>query len=128
MSYGPDFYKVGDSYVSEIHIARVQFKADGSAVVHTSSDNITTADEHEVEALKDLVGLFTLPDPPAAPAPPPPAPRTSDDPPTPVAVIPPVTPATPAPTPIALVADPVIDDSPAIADATGTSEELEIAI
>ena len=72
------FLKVGDFFVSPGHIVSVQFKADGSAVVHTMSDNMTTADPGEVEDLGYFTGRLGVPQnwpndpPPPAPPPPPP--------------------------------------------------------
>lgn len=52
------FYKVGPgSYVNGDHIERVEFKSDGSAVVHTTTNNNAVTDKDHVAALKDFVGV-----------------------------------------------------------------------
>lgn len=52
-----NFFKVGPgSYVNADLIERVDFKSDGSAVVHRSANNDTVVDKDHVAALKELVG------------------------------------------------------------------------
>ena len=53
---GIDFVKAGKFRVSLVHIASVQFNDDGSAVIHTISNNVTVVDPAEVSALRELVG------------------------------------------------------------------------
>lgn len=58
------FYKVGPgAYVAEDHIERVDFKSDGSAVVHTTTNNVTVTEKDHVVALKQFVGVGEKPAP-----------------------------------------------------------------
>jgi outer membrane biosynthesis protein TonB len=87
------------SFVAEHHIARVEFKGD-TAIVHTTTDNITVVDAKAIAELKEFVGVEP---PPPAPAPDPPA-----DPAGPVLV--PVKPPPPPPPPPAQVKQPVEEE------------------